>query len=276
MITIIISPHPSCGKNEIEEWRSGHENIKVVDKLDDVSVEGVSLFQESQESFEVHLDSFLAQEVRDFSKFIGDQCDVLILSKNSSRASFSKDKLIQVLDFSLPKDKTKLKNHIVKNTRLSKEQAGLCVDISSSSLSALLLADQLDLLDGQDHPPGSLIDPLKNKDQPPWELIDSICSGDTGHAVMASKNLIGMGADATSLMFQICGYMRKVIVSQNDVGNFIGDGKKSFFNRKYRAIKDINGLVNDLSFYPDKIMGANKSNRNSVFVAAIISMTDKF
>ena len=245
------------------------------DSLQDAQKENtfVSLFLDRGFGKEIRVEDIKADELRKFLSQEGDEA--IIITQKKPRGNFSKDD-ISIIDMSLPKSKKEREKFISQRFSLSKKQAQQLVNHVDDTFSLLSLSQQLELVDYDDILLGELYNP-QEYDMPPWDITDAIVSGDVENALRTTKAYTSKytkNSQYTSLMFQIIGYIRKVIIVSDDTGNIIEDSKRKFFFSKNKKIKDKDSLIKDIDFYSKSMLETHYPEHT--FHAMIASMTSQF
>lgn len=237
-----------------------------------------SLFSDISEflNVEIWLESNpSASEIRDFAQ----KCkkhEVVLIIRNSHRAKFDKDKDIDFLDLSSQRN---IRDTISRETNLSPQDIQWCINTTDNPLSALSIARQMNLINGDSRYKVFTIDPNK-KDSLPWTLIDYIVSGNQKQASREAANLLISGLDPVALCFQIEGYMQKIIMSlhpeASDTKWFASEKVVKMFENKARKVTSASGLAKDLSEFPDLIISSKKKFQKAVFLAMVSSLATRF
>lgn len=270
---MIVLPHPILDDGTLSSWRESHPHRESFNSIESAksSMSEPGLFS-SAPDVEISSEEFTAPAVREFISRCTDR-DILFIVKNKPRANFSKDG-IDVHDLSSPGfDRIE---QFADSVGVNRKVARKIYESNDSQVSTISMIVQMSFLEGGIHgyKPGDLYD-VSPGDNPPWDITNSIVSGDVPGAYKALKvhmSKYRKKSDITSLSFQLIGYMRKVSVSGDDVANV--SGGSGFFLKNYRKIKDLDGLVDDLSWYSSRVI--QSSTPDIVLSSMVCSMASRF
>lgn len=259
-ILIISSPYPLIVSSEIEQWKKNHVNYDVVTDFESIPNNDDNLFSDPVSTL-VLIEEASAKEVRSLLDY---QQDILIVCNKKPKANFKKDG-IQVID------KTKITKSdfikIAEGKNVGKSIASTIYSSVESLPSAISMVEQLSLIDSmKNYRKGDLYD-LFPGENPPWDITNSIVDGNTREAIISVQTHLSKykkKSDAISLIFQLSGYFKKVAAAVHDTGNI----SSHFFKKQSNKIKDVDGLINDISYYPSQ---AIQSSQPDVIITAMVS-----
>lgn len=270
-IKIVITTNEIFDDGTIKQWKKDHPYADSYSELQEVPLRDQGgLFSEDPGSI-VKIEKFLAGDIRKINRET--KRDILIISEKKTNANFSKDG-IDVVNLLPPDSDKKLVDFIVSHVDISKKNAARCVKMSDSPESALILARQASYNDSNSIPWSYLYNPFKGESLP-WDMFKAITSSYPDMAVIETEKMINDGTDPTTLMFQIIGYFKKVIMSKNDIGGVLADNNRGWFLQTFRKIEDVEGLIDDLNYYHDVILNDNKKAR-FVILAFVASLSTRF
>lgn len=259
-ILIISSPSPLIVSSDIEKWKDTHKNYSVTTEFESIEKNEDSLFSDPIANL-VLVEEAPAKEVRSLLDY---PQDILIVCSKKPKANFKKDG-IQVID------KTKISKtdfiNIAESKGVGKNIASTIYSSIESIPSAISMIEQLSLIDDmKDYRKGDLYD-LFPGENPPWDITNSILDGNTKEAIRSVQTHLSKykkKSDSVSLVFQLSGYFKKIAAAVNDTGNI----SSQFFLKQSNRIKDVDGLINDISYYSSQ---AIQSSRPDVIITAMVS-----
>lgn len=273
-ITLAILPHPSLKDNEIQQWENEHPDAKSFTSFAEAleTSEGPSLFHESL-GWKIFIDEVTANEFRMFMNDCDE--DTLVITTKSPRANFAKDG-VKIINNSIPKNDKEAFKLLAKKFDVDINMVKKIAMSVENDISKIDKIEQYSYIDNpNNYSYGDLYD-IKSGDNPPWDITDAIISGNSS---LASKNAalyMSKSTDkniATSLMFQILGYFRKVMSAKNDKGKIVDN--KQFFQGKSKKIKNELGLAQDMSYYSNVILN-NTQYDKQVLCCMVASMAERF
>lgn len=248
--------------HEYSKWVSAQDEVvNITDFPSLYSYSTHSLFQ-LPPSFIITVEYAKASELREAAMFSEDNdVHVLIVASKKPQGKFdgSSISIMEVKPrsgykwlaegFSIPLSTSRLITHRVE-----------------SSQSAEVLARQASLLgrDATSRELHYLYDPFKG-DTPPWDITNSIQSGDPASAVKYTRMFLQQkSASPQSLCMQLTGFYRKLLTEK----------KNWFFVEKRKQLRDVDGMIADMSFYPQRVLSAGKDKY--VMYSYVASLASRF
>lgn len=267
MLTLVVLPFEECDDGTVSGWRRDNPDRVVTDTLDVHS--GPSLF--SSGSIEVRGESFLAGDIREFARSLGEDREALVIVKKKTSANFSADP-ITLTDLTPPKGRVQLSRFLSELLDVDYRIATTAVDRASNASGAAILCRQLALLDT---PTGRAAEMAldTSASSPPWAVTDAICRGKPRDAAVATREF-ARTVPVGSALFQIIGFMRKVAVAGHDPGGVLAGGNSSFFSSRRRALRDSAGLISDLAEASHSVLSAK--HPEYALAAATATMASRF
>lgn len=261
-IIVVYQQHALLGGEVVDQWKEENRGFQYYHQWDDVAPPEISLFSEPPPTF-ISCSSFTLSNINNILKNFPSKSSVLIVSEKKSSANLSK-KVSKIHDYTLSKDRKSLIKQICIATGVNEKMSRECINSSKTPLSALLMAVQSSYRETPIKNYGELVE-LSRGDVPPWRIIDSLTQGDIGRVIDETQSVIQQGVKPTALMFQLIGYIRKVITSHDS----------PMFTQKRKNISDLDGLILDMSTYPDKVMSNSKVSE-SLLLSMVASMASRF
>lgn len=268
MLTLVVLPFDEADDGTVRRWRVEHPDRMVTDNLDTAAAP--SLFGSGD--VEIHGENFLAGDLRAFARDLGEDRHALVIVRKKTSANFSSDP-ITLVDLTPPKGRAALSAHLSDLLGIPRAVATTAVDRAATAKSAVGLCRQLALLDDTSdrRVSGMALDPSATA--PPWSVTDAICRGRPGDAAEAAREF-ARTIPVGSALFQIVGFMRKVVVAGHDPGGVLSGGNPGFFASRRRGLRDSAGLIADLSEATESVLSAR--HPEYALAASVAMMASRF
>lgn len=270
-LTIVYRPTPVIHSDTVENWKKSNESYSLHTSFDSVPKIKQGLFGGTP-SVLISVENFTVANIKELDKKVSSSTRVLLVSSKKSTANLSKY-TTKIEDLSLPKDARDKENYLVEELGLSQRDAQSCVFVTSNDKSLVCLAQQYKIKNGQAHI-SEVIDPFRGE-LPPWGINDGITTGNAVSAIESAKQSLAQGTKPQSLMFQLIGYMRSLVVVKSDVGKTLQGKNIKYLKSKSSGIVDIDGLIKDMSTYPELVLYKSSTAHYALF-AMIASMSSRF
>lgn len=270
---MLVTSMKELSNNTINKWKEDNANPLTVYGIDflDTYMDRRSLFGVKEPVIVIMEDIKKADFERLYK--IKNNNVLLILNKNVKFNTSKMDRLEVIHEEVSSKAITK---RLREEHKLSNDKINIINNSTDNPASKIILANQIALLSDSDGEMAKyLIDPLKDPDTAPWGLFDAILNGDTSSAIEQLEILLFYTNDPISLIFQMSGYMKNVLITLDKNQKVITDKRQYFFQKKARNIKDVELFINDIEELNSRMYDVSKEDLVILLKSSVYNMASR-